>query len=304
MNQTIAITLSTYNNEKHIQACLESILDQDYEHLVVIVADDGSTDHTPDILREMTVKFEKLHIISLPHGERGKARKASIDKAKEIGAEFLYFIDADMQLLEGFFISCLAYFHQDPTLGALVIPEIPYSDSTNFFTRVKIFERSLINQGSERLDQNSIEAARFWRLSEYEKSGELHEAQIAFEEIQPTLRYIKQGGSIKRATVTGVFHDEGYVTLGHILKKKEYYFEKMETTAQTEDSGILNMVKKWYLFRPVYYHPRNVIHYITHPLLTGGMVMMYTLLTFSAVKTVVYKWGIGTLSTRQSRSGK
>ncbi len=41
-----------YNNAKMIGECLESLLPQDYPDYEVIVVDDGSTDNTPDVVRQ------------------------------------------------------------------------------------------------------------------------------------------------------------------------------------------------------------------------------------------------------------
>ena len=133
----------------------------------------------------------------------------------------------------------LQYFNGNPSIGALVIPELAFSDYTNFFSKVKVFERNIINNAGENVGHNSIEAARFWRREEYKKSGGINFNQIAFEETQPTIRYLEVGGKIKRAVFTGVKHDEKKVTLKNILEKKKYYFSVMNKTIGSEKSGFL-----------------------------------------------------------------
>ncbi|SOC11324.1 glycosyl transferase family 2 [Ureibacillus xyleni] len=287
MQEKVCIALSTYNNQTIIDKCLESCLEQDYPNLEVVVADDGSTDETLAILNKMASKYKNLHIISLPHQERGIARKEAINVASQINANYLYFIDSDMILLEGLIYSCVQYLHENSNVGALVIPEIPRTSFTNFYSKVKVFERETINFENEMVSANSIEAARFWRMTAYQESEGLNEKQIAFEEIQPTIRYLEKGGTIRRAIFSGVYHDEGYVTFKNIIAKKAYYFNQMPKTFQTEEQGFKKALTRWYFFRASLYSFGNIKRYIKHPLLTCGMFFMYVALTVVALQSIL-----------------
>ncbi|RUL52005.1 MULTISPECIES: glycosyltransferase family 2 protein [Lysinibacillus] len=287
MKDKVCITLSTYNNETIISKCLESCLEQDYPNLEVVVADDGSTDETLTILNQLALKYKNLYIISLPHQERGIARKEAITKAMEHKAAYLYFIDSDMILLEGLIYSCVQYLQEYPDVGGLVIPEIPRTEYTNFFSKVKVFERETVNFESEKVSANSIEAARFWRMEAYVTSEGLNEKQIAFEEIQPTIRYLEKGGTIRRAIFSGVYHDEGHVTLKNIISKKAYYFNQMPKTFQSEEQGFKKALTRWYFFRIGLYSIGNLKRYVKHPLLASGMFFMYIALTAVAIQSLL-----------------
>ena len=56
----VSIIIPVYNHEKYIRECVESALAQDYENLEVIVVDDGSTDNTPEILKEFKGKIKYI----------------------------------------------------------------------------------------------------------------------------------------------------------------------------------------------------------------------------------------------------
>ncbi|WP_218015217.1 glycosyltransferase family 2 protein [Brevibacillus dissolubilis] len=275
----VAVIFSTYNSASYVEECLRSCLEQNDQDLVVIVADDGSTDNTIQVMQQAAQGYTNFHLIPLPHGERGIARATAIALAKELAAEYLYVIDSDMVMQPNLIRDCLSYFAENPSVGALIIPEKAYTTYDNYFSHVKVFERNIINNGGEEVGLNSIEAARFWRVSEYEKSGGISEKQIAFEETQPTIRYLELGGVIKRATFTGVLHNEKYVTLKNILEKKRYYFSVMDKTLNEEKQGFTKALSRWYFFRSVLYRPSNLVEYVKHPLLTGGMFFMYVALT-------------------------
>lgn len=276
--------VTTYNDAERIEPCIRSCLGQrGLASVAIVVADDGSTDATLAILQRLAAQVDNLHILVLPHGERGQARAAAIEKALTLAPDFLLFIDSDMTLQEGLVARCADYAQQHH-YGALVIPESAFSLSTNFFTQVKVFERNIINNaGASYNGANSIESARFWRTDAYLHSGGFRPAQIAFEETQPTLRYLARGGKVGRAIFTAIEHDEKQVTLRSLVAKKRYYFSKLQLTVDTEEDGFKKMWQRWFFLRPVLYRPANLYRYIRHPHLALGMIAMYLLLTGVAI---------------------
>ena len=57
-NPKVSIIIPVYNCEKYIRECVESALAQDYENLEIIVVDDGSTDATPQILKNFEGRIQ------------------------------------------------------------------------------------------------------------------------------------------------------------------------------------------------------------------------------------------------------
>lgn len=283
MNNLVAVVITTYNNVSKVDDAILSALKQSHENTQVIVVDDGSTDGTQKHLEDLTKQFESLNIILKEHGERGIAREAGINMAKERNADYLLFIDDDMIMDHTLVEKSLRFFRNYETLGALVIPERPYTLYTNFYSKVKVFERSVINNAGKRVGNNSIEAARFWKFSEYDKSGGLNPNEISFEETQPTIRYRDNGGYILRAVDTYLLHDEKEATLKGLVKKKYYYFNNMNKTFKSEKDGFSKALQRWYFFRPVLYRPSNVLKAFKQPILALGMFFMYIVLSFTGV---------------------
>lgn len=287
MEKIVSIVFSTYNSSSYVKKCIDSCINQNYNSLYIIVADDGSTDNTKEIIENYSLEYKNIYSIPLPHGERGIARAKAIEKARELNSDFIYIMDSDMILKENLLKDCLNYIYENPKVGALVIPELSFSDFKNYYSKVKVFERKVINNCGEDLGKNSVEAARFWVFKEYESTGGININQIAFEETQPTIRYIEKGGIIKRALFTGVYHDEKYVTLKNILSKKKYYFSQMNKTLKSEENGNSKAFSRWYFFRPVLYRKDNLKEYLKHPLLTIGMIHMYFSLTFIGIMEII-----------------
>lgn len=88
----ISIIVPTYNDEKNIIECLDSILSQSYKNFEVIVVIDGSTDKTLDIVNSYINKIPNLKIIQQNNSGSGVARNNGLSKAM---GEYIMFVDAD-----------------------------------------------------------------------------------------------------------------------------------------------------------------------------------------------------------------
>ncbi len=297
MKDKIVIITTTFNNQYHIYDLILSCAKQTYKNFELVITDDGSTDYTNDMVEELMNHYSWITHLKLPHGERGIARYKAIEKAKTIGYDYLFIIDSDMTLMPELLEEAVGNFKLNKDLGALVIKEIPTSKFRNPMTKIKVFERKVINNANK-VDGHSVEAARFWLKDAYELSGGIHHKQISFEEIQPTIRFIEQGGHVGRLSTAGLLHDEKKVTLKNLLQKKLYHFEQMPKTLNTEKNGFLKAFKRWYFFRPVLYQLNNIVLYIRHPLLTTGMMGMYLVLTFIGV----FKIGKHFIETRTTQT--
>ena len=95
----VSVIIPTYNEEKTIRGCLESLSGQTYIDIETIVVDDGSTDKTLDVLSRFKISNFKLQVLHTAHKGPGAARNLGASKA--IG-EILVFVDADMTFDERF----------------------------------------------------------------------------------------------------------------------------------------------------------------------------------------------------------
>lgn len=91
-----SIIIPVYNKEKGIKASIRSILNQPFDDYEVIVVDDGSTDHSIDIIR--SIKDERIRLFQQPNSGPSSARNNGI---KEATGEWILFLDADDELVEG-----------------------------------------------------------------------------------------------------------------------------------------------------------------------------------------------------------
>ena len=86
----ISVIVNVYNCEKYIQKCLESIINQTYKDLEILIINDGSTDGTLEICQ--SYKDKRIKIITTANQGLSLSRNTGINNAM---GEYLYFIDAD-----------------------------------------------------------------------------------------------------------------------------------------------------------------------------------------------------------------
>lgn len=69
---SVAIIMSTYNGEKYIREQISSLLEQDFCDFKIFVRDDGSTDGTVDILKEMAASDDRIFLVEDVAGQANK----------------------------------------------------------------------------------------------------------------------------------------------------------------------------------------------------------------------------------------
>lgn len=88
----VSVVMPVYNSGPYLRDCLDSLLSQTLEDFEVICVDDGSSDYSPDILREYAKKDPRFNILTQDHAYAGAARNLGISRA---AGKYLIFLDAD-----------------------------------------------------------------------------------------------------------------------------------------------------------------------------------------------------------------
>ncbi|MFG6149944.1 glycosyltransferase family 2 protein [Halobacillus sp. B23F22_1] len=92
MNPAISIIVPVYNVEPYLRRCLDSILEQTFTDIEVIVVNDGSTDGSGEICDEFAEKDKRIRVIHKKNGGLSSARNAGLDIVK---GEYIGFVDSD-----------------------------------------------------------------------------------------------------------------------------------------------------------------------------------------------------------------
>ena len=88
----VSVIVPMYNGEKFIETCLNSILNQTYKNIEIIIIDDASTDCGAAICRRMAEKNPNIRVYLQPHGGVAAARNYGMTLAR---GEYIAFVDCD-----------------------------------------------------------------------------------------------------------------------------------------------------------------------------------------------------------------
>ena len=92
MKEKVSIVVPVYNNEKFLDKCLTSIINQTYKDLEIILINDGSKDNSLKIMNEYAKKDKRIVIIDKKNEGVSKARNDGIRKST---GEYITFVDSD-----------------------------------------------------------------------------------------------------------------------------------------------------------------------------------------------------------------
>lgn len=88
----LTVIVPIYNGEKFLRRCVDSLIQQTYTKVEILLINDGSTDNTKSICEEYEKKDNRVTIINKENEGVSKARNIGIEKAK---GKYITFIDAD-----------------------------------------------------------------------------------------------------------------------------------------------------------------------------------------------------------------
>ena len=92
MEPLISVIIPAYNIQEYIGRCLDSVIDQTYKNLEIIVVNDGSTDHTGAVIDQYASLDKRIIVFHIQNGGVYRARNLGI---KAASGEYIGFIDGD-----------------------------------------------------------------------------------------------------------------------------------------------------------------------------------------------------------------
>jgi cellulose synthase/poly-beta-1,6-N-acetylglucosamine synthase-like glycosyltransferase len=100
-NQVVSIIIPIYKVEKYIHRCIDSIINQTYKNLEIILVDDGSPDNCGLICDAYKKKDKRIKVIHKKNGGLSEARNEGL---KIASGEYIGFIDSDDWVEEKYII--------------------------------------------------------------------------------------------------------------------------------------------------------------------------------------------------------
>lgn len=110
----LSVIVPIYKVEQYLDECVESIVNQTYKNLEIILVDDGSPDNCPQMCDEWTRKDGRIKVVHKKNGGLSSARNAGLDVAT---GEFVSFVDSDDFICQDALQSLYERFQDDEGVG-------------------------------------------------------------------------------------------------------------------------------------------------------------------------------------------
>lgn len=143
--QLVSVIVPAYNVSNYIKKCIDSILNQTYKDIEIIVVDDGSTDDTGNIIKNNYLSDRRIRYFKKKNGGLSSARNYGILNSK---GKYLCFVDSDDWISKTFVSEMLSAIKHDNTDIAICNMCYTFSDG-------KIKKRTPKIRRSETLSANS-----------------------------------------------------------------------------------------------------------------------------------------------------
>ena len=106
----ISIVIPIYNSERYLKRCIDSIVNQTYKNLEIILINDGSTDDSIKIIKNYQKKDNRIRIIDKSNTGVSDSRNMGIEMAT---GDFISFVDSDDTLDIHFFEHAIRFFDEE-----------------------------------------------------------------------------------------------------------------------------------------------------------------------------------------------
>lgn len=121
----VSVIIPIYKAEKYLKKCISSVINQTLQSIEIICVDDGSPDHSSDIVREFMKQNENIVFIQKENGGVSSARNAALEVAK---GQYIYFLDSD-DYIEATALQELYNKAEDEQLDILYFNTCPFFES-------------------------------------------------------------------------------------------------------------------------------------------------------------------------------
>ena len=136
----ISLIVPVYKTEKYLRQCIDSLINQTFQDIEIILVDDGSPDNSPAICDEYAAKDQRIKVIHKKNAGVSEARNSGIDAAQ---GDFMMFVDSDDWMeLDG----CEILYHEYLRTGADTVIGDVFSASDTRKTRIHVYDESYISE--------------------------------------------------------------------------------------------------------------------------------------------------------------
>ena len=195
MKETISIIVPVYKVEKYIDKCLNSILNQTYPDLEIILVDDGSPDNCGKICDEYEKKDKRIKVIHKKNGGQSEARNEGLKIAT---GKYIGFVDSDDYIKENMFeilYKNIINYGADISIGNIIKIEKNKNIIIENYDNVEIFDKSdslkqLLKQHITNYTFNKLYKRHLWNNIKFPVGKLLEDMDIMYHILEKSNKVV------------------------------------------------------------------------------------------------------------------
>ena len=237
--ELISIIIPIYMVEECLEKCVDSVINQSYKNLEIILVDDGSPDKCGEICDEYANKDNRIKVIHKKNGGLSDARNVGIDNST---GSYITFIDSDDYVDENYVEELYNVIKLDDTDMAIGAHRVIYDNCTTIdkstnevsvLTPETVLERILYDEGIDLSAWSKLYKKELFKKVRYPK-GRL------FEDAATTYKLIDESKKISLNSKP-IYN---YIIRNNSITGKEFSNKKMDLILSTEE--MTNYIKNKY----------------------------------------------------------
>ncbi|MGA9213446.1 glycosyltransferase [Kaistella sp.] len=252
----VSIIVPCYNAEKYMEACINSVILQDYENWECILINDGSKDNTFDLINDFETKESRIRVFTQENLGLSATRNKGINNAN---GEFLFFLDSDDILSNDAISTLVSSFQNNDIITGVTIASTFSNDNINRVSQLLhpkegtiTFENNhfevllrTMETGLTPVAQNRLYKKYFIDKNEIRfKSGILHEDELWFFETMLLAQNVK---FINNETYFYRIDNQDSITKNVGDRNLESYIQIMEEILKKySQHKRFNIIANWY----------------------------------------------------------
>ncbi|HGL8071270.1 TPA: glycosyltransferase family 2 protein [Streptococcus pneumoniae] len=229
----VSVIIPVYNVEKYLRRCLDSVVNQTYKDIEVILVNDGSPDNSKEICEEYVAKYSNIQLINQKNAGLGAARNTGL---QYITGNAVTFVDSDdwleLDAIE-YYVASMKKSDADIVVTQMIRKKEYFSNEGTNGTTIKeeVLNQEQFAKKYFKIDGNNIE---------YYACAKLYKREIAREVKYPV----------------GLFAEDVPAAFGYIIRSQKifystkvtynYFFNDNSLTAKFTDKDF-DLEKIWYL---------------------------------------------------------
>ena len=157
MDSLITVIVPVYKAEQYIDECVQSIVNQTYTNLEIILVDDGSPDRCPELCDEWAKRDDRVRVIHKENGGASSARNVALEIA---AGEYIGFVDSDDYIEKTMYEELYSMLQGGTAKASCCVIHRFHTNS----------DRVKINNLSERTEYNTVDAVNAMFLNKTDTS--------------------------------------------------------------------------------------------------------------------------------------